>query len=80
LGGKIGLSSFWVLFSLLIFGGLFGIVGMIIGVPIFSIIYSFVNGLVKKRLESKNLPVDSKDYEQMIYVDKVSGKPVYKKR
>ena len=63
LGNKTGLSSFWVLFSLLIFGGLFGVVGMIIGVPIFSIFYSFINGLIKKKLKDKNLPVDSKDYE-----------------
>lgn len=62
LGGKTGLSSFWVLFSLLIFGGLFGVVGMIIAVPIFSILYQFVNGLIKKRLEDKNLPLDSKEY------------------
>lgn len=77
LGGKIGLSSFWVLFSLLIFGGLFGIVGMIIGVPIFSIVYSFVNGLIKKKLEAKHLPLDSKDYENILYVDEKTGKPVY---
>lgn len=66
LGNKTGLSSFWVLFSLLIFGGLFGMVGMIIGVPIFSIFYTFVNGLVKKKLKTKNLPVDSKDYENYV--------------
>lgn len=77
LGGKTGLSSFWVLFSLLIFGGLFGMVGMIIGVPIFSILYSFVNGLIKKRLLSKNLPVDSKDYENIDYIDEKTGKPIY---
>ncbi len=77
LGGKTGLSSFWVLFSLLIFGGLFGMVGMIIGVPIFSILYSFVNGLIKKKLESKNLPVDSKDYENIDYIDEKTGKPIY---
>lgn len=79
LGGKIGLSSFWVLFSLLIFGGLFGFVGMLVGVPIFSIIYSFVNGLIKKRLGEKNLPVDSKDYEKLISINEKTGKPVYMK-
>ena len=62
LGSKTGLSSFWVLFSLLVFGSIFGVVGMILGVPIFSIIYSYINNLLKKRLEKKNLPVDSKDY------------------
>lgn len=77
LGSKIGLSSFWVLFSLLIFGGLFGVVGMIIGVPIFSILYSFVNGLIKRKLNSKHLPEDSKDYEKLAYIDEKTGKPVY---
>lgn len=79
LGGKTGLSSFWVLFSLLIFGGLFGMVGMILGVPIFSIFYSFINGLIKKRLEAKNLPVNSKDYEKLISIDEKTGKPIYAK-
>lgn len=79
LGSKTGLSSFWVLLSLLIFGGLFGIVGMIIGVPILSILYSFINGLVKKRLNKKHLPLDSKDYENLKYIDKDTGKPVYNK-
>ena len=79
LGSKTGLSSFWVLFSLIIFGGLFGMVGMIIGVPIFSILYSFVNGLVKKRLKDKNLPIDSKDYNNLLYVDEKTGKLVYEK-
>lgn len=79
LGGRIGLSSFWVLFSLLIFGGLFGFVGMLVGVPIFSIIYSFVNGLIKKKLKEKKLPVNSKDYEKLISINEKTGKPVYMK-
>ena len=79
LGSKTGLSSFWVLFSLLIFGGLFGVVGMIVGVPIFSILYSFVNGLIKQRLESRNLPVDSKDYEKLQYIDEETNELVYDK-
>ena len=79
LGGKTGLSSFWVLFSLLIFGGLFGWIGMLLGVPLFSILYSFLNGVVKRRLKAKKLPQDSKDYEKILYVSKKTGKPVYEK-
>lgn len=79
LGSKTGLSSFWVLFSLLIFGGFFGVVGMIIGVPIFSILYSFINGLIKKRLSDKKLPVNSKDYENLLYIDEETKEPVYEK-
>ena len=79
LGSKTGLSSFWVLFSLLIFGGLFGVIGMIIGVPIFSIVYTSINNLLKKRLEERKLPLDSKDYENVIGFNKKTGKPIYNK-
>lgn len=64
MGNKTGLSSFWVLFSLLIFGGMFGVIGMIIGVPIFSIIYNFVGRIIKDRLKSKNLSIETEDYEK----------------
>ena len=79
LGSKTGLSSFWVLFSLLIFGGLFGMVGMILGVPLFSIFYSFVNGIIKRKLKDKKLPEDSKDYENLLYINEKTKKPVYEK-
>lgn len=45
LGNSTGLSSFWVLFSILLFGGLWGIVGMIVGVPLFAVIYDIVRKL-----------------------------------
>ena len=79
LGSKTGLSSFWVLFSLLIFGGLFGMVGMLLGVPLFSILYSFINGVLKRRLKEKKLPEDSKDYEKLLYIDEKTGKLIYEK-
>jgi predicted PurR-regulated permease PerM len=75
----MGISSFWVLFSLLIFGGLFGVVGMLIGVPLFSILYSFINGVIKRKLKEKKLPQDSKDYEKLLYISEKTGKPVYEK-
>ena len=55
IGNKTGLKSFWVLFSILLFGGLFGFVGMIFGVPIFAIIYSIIKTFVDKKLEQKKL-------------------------
>ncbi len=48
LGDRTGLSSFWVLFSILIFGDLFGFIGMIIGVPVFAVIYDIICKLVNK--------------------------------
>lgn len=46
LGNTTGLSSFWVLFSILVFGGLWGFVGMVIGVPLFAVIYDVCRKLV----------------------------------
>lgn len=61
LGDKIGLSSFWVLFSILICGSLFGIAGMIIGVPLFAVMFDVINSIVEARLKNKNMP-PQKDY------------------
>ena len=46
LGNTTGLSSFWVLFAILLFGGLWGFVGMIIGVPLFAVIYDVLKKFV----------------------------------
>ena len=46
LGNTTGLSSFWVLFSILLFGGLWGFAGMIVGVPLFAVIYDVIKKLV----------------------------------
>ena len=62
LGQSIGISAFWVLFSILVGGGLFGFGGMILGVPIFAVLYSLINQFVDYRLEMKNLSADAKDY------------------
>lgn len=47
LGNTTGLSSFWVLFSILLFGGLWGIVGMILGVPLFAVIYDIIRKVTR---------------------------------
>ena len=62
LGESTGLASFWVLFSIILFGGVFGFTGMVLGVPFFAIFYSIVKRLVNQGLEKKNLPVDTEEY------------------
>lgn len=69
LGESTGVSSFWVLFSILLFGGLFGFVGMIIGVPTFAVIYRLLSDGVKAALKKRQLPVETSDYEGACYVD-----------
>ncbi|MDL2300099.1 AI-2E family transporter [Clostridiaceae bacterium OttesenSCG-928-D20] len=62
LGGTTGMSGFWIMFAILVGGGMFGFVGMICGVPVFSIIYTAVRGIVFERLERKKMPIDSREY------------------
>lgn len=50
LAGSVGLSGFWVLFSITFFGGVFGFAGVLIGVPVFAVIYDLIRKLVKKGL------------------------------
>lgn len=62
LGETTGLASFWVLFSILLFGGLFGFAGMVLGVPVFAMIYSVISRTVAHGLRSRGLPVDTGEY------------------
>ena len=62
LGDSTGLASFWVLFSILLFGGLFGFAGMVLGVPVFAMIYSILRRLVLYGLRRRGLPEDTECY------------------
>ena len=65
LSTTVGVSGFWVLFSILFFGGLFGVVGMLIGTPLFAIIYSIVRDWVDVRLKKKALPTQAWNYDDL---------------
>ena len=54
LGDRTGLSSFWVLFAIILCGGLWGLVGMVICVPMFAVIYDIVKKLVRRGLIKKD--------------------------
>lgn len=69
LGGSTGLSGFWVIFAITIFGGIMGIPGMIIGVPVFAVIYAMVRSIINRQLEKKGLPVISSNYQNTDHVD-----------
>ena len=69
LGDSTGLSSFWVLFSILLFGGLLGFVGMVIGVPVFAVIYNMINQFINRRLEKKDLSTETRLYDNLEYID-----------
>ena len=69
LGNSTGVSSFWVLFSILFFGGILGPLGMIIGVPTFAVIYRLTAEWVNKRLKRKELSTVTDDYGVLDHID-----------
>ncbi len=69
LGDSTGLSSFWVLFSILLFGGLMGFVGMIIAVPTFAVIYRLVTEYTTWKLGKKALSGSLDSYDRLDYID-----------
>lgn len=77
LGDSTGLSAFWVLFSILLFGGLFGVPGMIVGVPTFAVIYYVVELYITQKLKKRELPVETEYYNGENYVDNEGRYVVY---
>lgn len=60
LGDKLGMSGFWILFSVTVGGALFGVVGMFLGVPIFALIYASIHDYITVRLRHKKITVNDK--------------------
>lgn len=69
LGDSTGLSGFWVIFSITIFGGLFGVPGMVVGVPIFAVLYAGVKSVINRLLRRKELPTDLQPYMTVGEID-----------
>lgn len=78
LGSSTGLPSFWVLFSILFFGGLLGPVGMIVGVPIFAVIYRLIKEQITCLLNKKDLSPYTADYHKLDYIEKESNSYIFK--
>lgn len=62
LGETSGLASIWVMFAILVGGGLFGFVGMILGVPTFAVIYYYWSKFIRKKLRRKNMEENTTEY------------------
>lgn len=55
LGDSTGLSALWVLVAIIVSGGLFGFAGMVVGVPVFAVLYALVSGFFARRLREKGI-------------------------
>jgi predicted PurR-regulated permease PerM len=78
LGSSIGITGFWVLFSIVVGTGLFGFGGMLLGVPVFVVIYTFLNYRVESRLKKNDLPWETEQYQNLDHIDPVTREAVKK--
>ncbi len=75
LGEKLGISDLWVLVAILVFGGIFGFAGMLLGVPVFAVIYTLINDRVNGRLKRKRYPTDTDVYYSIKMVEDLPVEP-----
>ena len=76
LGSSIGINGFWVMFSIILGAGLVSFWGMLLGVPVFVVIYTGITILVERKLKKRSLPVDPDDYADLDHIDPVTREPV----
>lgn len=68
LGDRLKISSMWILFAILIGGSLYGVMGMVLGAPTLACIFAITRGFCKKRLDEKNLPIQSDFYYDIDHI------------
>lgn len=76
LGNSVGINGFWIMFSIILGSGLFGFMGMLLGVPVFVLIYSLVSGIVNRKLERSGLPTENDTYKTISHIDPETGEMV----
>lgn len=77
LGGSTGLSGFMVIVAILVGGGLFGIFGMFVGVPVCAVICTIFRNMMERKLKSRNLPVTVEHYQDIDHLDSETHEPVF---
>lgn len=78
LGDSTGLSSFWVMVAIFLGGGLFGFAGMLLGVPVFAVIYSLVSEFLDFLLAKKGVSTNTDDYMPLPETEKTQDKTEFK--
>ena len=78
LGNSVGISGFWVMFAIFVGGGLFGFMGMLIGVPVFVILSAAFDTLVKSFLIKRGLPTETSKYICIDHLDPETLEPIKK--
>ena len=76
LGNTIGINGFWIMFAILLGGGLFGVVGMILSVPLFAVLYAGIAALVDQRLKNRGLATETAAYIDISGIDPETFEPI----
>ena len=76
LGNSTGINGFWIMFAILLGGGLFGFIGMLLGVPVFVVIYAGLERLVDHGLKIRGLQTETAEYMDLDYIDDATMQPV----
>ena len=77
LGESTGLSAFWILTSISVAGGLFGFFGMLLGVPVFAVIYYIIQQILTYRMKERDLSPDTEEYIQLKEIDEKTKEMKY---
>lgn len=77
LGNSTGLSAFWVVFAITVFGGLWGFIGMLLGVPLMAVIYYIVESIVNYLLKKRGIPVTEVDFVKLSRISRSTNQPEY---
>lgn len=77
LGSSTGINGFWIMFAILLGGGLFGFIGMLLGVPVFVVIYAGLEKLVNNGLKKRGLQTETAEYMNLDYIDDATLRPVH---
>ena len=74
------MSAFWVLTSILIAGGLFGFFGMLLGVPVFAVIYYIIQQILNYRMKTRNLSEKTEEYISLVEIDEKTNEMKYESK
>ena len=80
LGNSVGINGFWIMFAIIVMGDLFGVAGMIIGVPLFVVLTSAFEGMLSMGLKKRGLTDEAALYVDMSHMDVETGIPVPKRQ
>ena len=72
LGSSVGISGFWIMFAIIVGAGLFSFWGMLLGVPVFVVLYTLFNSALARKLKRIDLPVEISAYENLDHIDAVT--------